>query len=78
MQPTKLQENQAEVGEIKGSSFCLFNFTFPEEKVMVNYENDYISHYCCSGVLGFRVMADSFWKYNIGRKKYELWYIYVG
>jgi hypothetical protein len=37
--------------------------------VIVSYENDYIDHYCCSCVLGFRVMVDSFWEYNIGGNK---------
>ena len=43
---------------------------------MGNYENNYIGHYYCNGVLRFRVMADSLWKYNIGGKKYEFWYFY--
>lgn len=61
----------------KLSSFCLFNFTFPKEKVVVNYENNYIGYYCCSCVLRFRVLVGGLWEYNIGGKKYELWYIYV-
>ena len=72
--PKKLQ---AEVGEIKRSpSFCLFNFTFPKEKVVGSYENNYVGYYCYSGILKFRVMADSLWKCNVGGEKYELRHIH--
>ena len=68
---------QAEVGDVKRSScLYLFNFAFPKEKAVGSYENDYIGHYRRNGVLSFRVMADSLWKYKIGGKKYELWHIY--
>lgn len=73
----KLNKLHAEVGKLKRvPSLCFFDFAFPKEKAVVNYENNYIAHYYCNSVLGFGVRIAGLWKYNIGGKEYGLWYFY--